>query len=326
MKNVIIILLSIFSMQNLFTQEIKQNILVEHYTNTRCGTCSQKNPILFSLLENYNEVHLAYYPSSPYSACIFSMHNATEADGRTNYYNIFGSTPRVVLNGEVIPATTVILQESKMDSEVPKKTPFKIDIKQEYIHADSVKVTVKISTVSGTNFTNLNLHVMLAEKLIKYDAPNGEEEHPNVFRKALYGLNGKSFSVPSNGSDITFSTNYGFDPDWKIEDLKIIAFIQNNIDKSIKQAQNSTRLGGLTNINSLKDSDIEIFPNPTKDILTFKGLKENTNISLFNILGKKVLNSSLENNTLNMGKLPQGIYFLEFFIDEKRFVQKINKI
>lgn len=329
MKNFIFTLLAIISLQSIFAQEVKQNILVEHYTNTRCSICASKNPALFSLLEDYDDIHLAYYPSKPYNNCIFSLHNASEADGRTRYYDIFGSTPRVVLNGEVIAPSTVILQESRIEAEVPNTTPFIIEATQEYIDADSVSVTIKISTVAMTTFSNLNLQVMLAENLIDYAAPNGEDQHPNVFRKALYGINGKSFTVPANGSDITLETTYSFDPDWKLADLEIIAFIQDNTDKTVKQATVSARLGtygnGPTAINTINHKNINIFPNPTTDILNIVGLSQNSNVAVYNLIGEKVIETTIQNNTLNIQNLQQGIYFLELFEEGKRFIHKINK-
>ena len=257
-------LLILFSIISLFSfGQVSQNILVEHYTNTRCSTCASKNPAFFSLLEDYDEIHLAYYPSSPFSSCIFSMHNKPEADNRTNYYGIFGGTPRVVINGEVVPAGSQLLLASRIDAEVPNMTAFTIEVNQEYENENSVKVNITIKTISSTNLSSLTMQAMIAEKKINYNAPNGETEHFDVFRKSLYGLNGENFTVPANGDSISFKTSYTFDPDWVNDEMEIIVFIQDESDKSIKQATVSKKIGSF-DANAIKDFTdlkINILPN-----------------------------------------------------------------
>ena len=68
---------------------------------------------------------------------------------------------------------------------------------------------------------------------------------------------------------------------------------------------------------SLDDSSIpkfNIYPNPTKNTLNFKvPFTENFKISVFDILGKNVLNATLETDkSLDVSKLESGIYILKF--------------
>ena len=58
---------------------------------------------------------------------------------------------------------------------------------------------------------------------------------------------------------------------------------------------------------------ISIFPNPTKNQLNFKGLSESIEISVYDILGKTILNKTLNvNESLDVSKLQSGIYILKF--------------
>ena len=81
-------------------------MLVEHFTNTYCSVCASKNHGFYANLWRYPQVwHVAYHPSSPYAACPLSMANVPENDARTNYYGVYGGTPRLVIQGAVVTST-----------------------------------------------------------------------------------------------------------------------------------------------------------------------------------------------------------------------------
>ena len=75
--------------------------------------------------------------------------------------------------------------------------------------------------------------------------------------------------------------------------------------------ENETDLLGL-NDNEL--SSIKIYPNPTTNKLYFKSaIVENFKVSVFDILGKKVIEDSLNtNNALDVSQLHTGIYIIRF--------------
>lgn len=88
-------------------QMVAKKVIVEHFTNSRCGVCASKNPSLFTNLTSHPDIlHISYHPSSPYSSCVFSQSNPAENDSRTNFYGIFGGTPRIVIQGDVISSST----------------------------------------------------------------------------------------------------------------------------------------------------------------------------------------------------------------------------
>jgi len=58
---------------------------------------------------------------------------------------------------------------------------------------------------------------------------------------------------------------------------------------------------------------IRVYPNPTKDQLYFKGLSEPFEVSVYDIVGKSILDETLDANTsLDVSKLQSGIYILKF--------------
>ncbi len=61
------------------------------------------------------------------------------------------------------------------------------------------------------------------------------------------------------------------------------------------------------------NNDFKVFPNPSTGRINIQGVDlEKTNIQLFSVVGKSILNYSVEENqTINLSFLPEGIYFLK---------------
>ncbi len=83
--------------------QVPKKVVVEHFTNTKCRICASRNPGFYKNLNSQTGViYLTIHTSSPSAAFVLSQHNAVENDGRTNYYDIYGSTLRLVIQGVVI--------------------------------------------------------------------------------------------------------------------------------------------------------------------------------------------------------------------------------
>ena len=69
---------------------------------------------------------------------------------------------------------------------------------------------------------------------------------------------------------------------------------------------------------------INIYPNPTADILYIKS-NYSLDYDLFNIVGQKMISGSFSegNNEINVKRLSDGVYFLNFFIGNKKYSRKI---
>ncbi|WP_250434444.1 endonuclease [Hanstruepera flava] len=93
---------------------------------------------------------------------------------------------------------------------------------------------------------------------------------------------------------------------------------------------NCTDLGNHTQTLSTIEyslNEIKIYPNPVKDILNIN-LKnpEKTGISIYNILGKQVLNETLmRSGTINTSKLKNGVYVVKIIQGNKSISKKLIK-
>ena len=122
------------SIQLVFSQ-VPKKVVVEHFTNTNCSICASRNPGFYTNLHNQTGIlHLAVHPSSPYPNCLLYQQNGTANDARTNYYGIYGSTPRLVINGNVISGGTNYSSSSIFTPYLGLTSPASIRIIQEKLN------------------------------------------------------------------------------------------------------------------------------------------------------------------------------------------------
>jgi hypothetical protein len=240
MKNVFTSLLLFFAVSMI--AQVPKNVVVEHFTNTLCSVCASRNPGFFTNLNNHpNVIHLAIHPSSPYSNCIFSQHNPTENDARTNYYNIYGSTPRLIVQGTLVPVSTNYGNASIFTSQGGQMSPFTVRIKVDNVNlAGQVMVEVVVKTEATHNYTDLNLFAAIAEDTIFYNAPNGENIHYNVFRKSVFETDGKMIQPAMMvGDSVVFMQSVNYTSVWSMSNLVGISILQEIGNKAVVQAATS---------------------------------------------------------------------------------------
>ena len=81
---------------------------------------------------------------------------------------------------------------------------------------------------------------------------------------------------------------------------------------------NFSLVSSTASVNDFSISNIKLYPNPAKDILTIQttnGIKI-ASVEVFDILGKQIIKSELQNNTLNVSELTQGMYIVKMISEE----------
>ncbi len=76
------------------------------------------------------------------------------------------------------------------------------------------------------------------------------------------------------------------------------------------------------NISEIEENNINIYPNPVDDNLYFNGINFNNNsaISIYNVLGKKILEATINNDKpIDVSNLTSGLYFIKFNTLSKTF-------
>lgn len=322
-----IISLALFSSLESLAQ-VPKKVVVEHFTNTYCSVCASRNPGLKSNIAAQNNVlHLSIHPSAPYSQCYFNRQNKTENDARTQYNAVFGSTPRIVINGVPISASTNYANASIFDAFQSQTSDFSIRITGRFI-GDSVWVETTIKAVSNNTAGNANLFVALANERVNYAAANGEQTHTNVFRKSVFSTSGLSVGLPAMAGDsIVISSTVLRESIWGGADLFALAILNNATSRAVIQTERSANFDLLSSIREIVNSGFTIYPNPVQESIH---LEDNSiaweQYTIYNLQGKLVRSGSvLEAKTISTDGLNQGIYILELVNKNKVGRTKFSK-
>ena len=323
----------LISCQLAFSQ-VPQKAVVEHFTNTNCSVCASRNPGFYTNLNNQaNVLHLAIHPSSPYPNCLLHQQNAVANNGRTNYYGVFGSTPRLVINGNVISASANYSSPAIFTPYLGLTSPASIRIVQEKFATDSIRSTIIIKTESVNTLGALSLFVALAEDTVFYTGGNGEPKHFDVFRKSLTNTIGDAVTLPAAvGDSVVFTFTSLSNPIWNFSRIYTLAILQETTSKNLVQAEAVPASAGVitTGISSsaLQSNGVRIFPSPADKFITIH-LEENKSalVSLTNLEGKLVMQKTISQseNQIDVSLLPKGNYLINIKTDKGEYSQKISK-
>ncbi|HLP53158.1 MAG TPA: Omp28-related outer membrane protein [Chitinophagales bacterium] len=241
LKKIAPLFLFVLSLQ-VFAQSPK-TVLIEHFTNTKCSICASRNPDFYNTLSGYPQViHIAFHPSSPYSSCYFSLQNAAENNERTIFYNVFGSTPRFVLNGKIVPNAVPVINNTTLDTTLNQTVPVEVLATEELVTSDSVKVRVVVRTTGNIAEQQLLLFAGAAQDTVQYSAGNGEQLHRDVFRKALTKAKGDTINVPALNDSAVFFYAYKIQTGWREPNMNTIAWLQTTDTKRVLNADKSHRV------------------------------------------------------------------------------------
>jgi hypothetical protein len=311
-----------------FSQSPK-TVLVEHFTNTKCSICASRNPGFYNVLSGYPQViHIAFHPSAPYSSCYFNQQNVTENDDRTKFYGAYGSTPKFVLNGALLPSTNPAITNTTLDTALNQTSPLEISATEELLGADSVKVRVVVRTTGSIGATQLLLFAGVAQDTIQYSAGNGEQLHHDVFRKALTGAKGDTIPTPALNDSLVLTYNYKIAAGWRGANLNTIAWVQLTDTKQVLNAGKSHRVADVVSgINEAKKvSSFSVYPNPFSNELQFSGYnpEQENQIEVFDVLGNKMFTGILSgaHYTINAIRWSSGIYFVRVNNTTKRIIKE----
>ncbi len=311
----------------------EKKVIIEHFTNTRCGICASRNPGFYANLNNFTDgespsvLHLAIHPSAPYSDCVLHNNNPEENDDRTNFYGIYGGTPRLVIQGEVLPASTNYGNAEIIESQLGETVPFTINTGvDQQLDDENPYGAFEIEVTENNTVGEVSLFVALSEPVVNYDAPNGEDVHYDVFRKQLF-TDQATVTIPANEGGFLYLTDYfEVDEDWNYP-LEVTVILQDPETKEVIQAGRGNLPFILSNKNINELQGVTIAPNPVNNQVNIT-LENNTetNLRLTDLTGRSLQETVFTGSQmLNLTDLAKGIYFINLTNAEGRFVQKIIK-
>ena len=319
-----IILSAILFVSSYAQAQIAQTTVVEHFTNSNCGVCAANNPNIYTTLNTYpNVLHITFHPSSPYASCVFSQQNPSENDARTNYYSIYGSTPRLIVNGSLVSTASL---NTSLSATSSLNTSYQISLTQQFITTDSVFVKVKIKKIAADTFTNAILFVGAFQDTIFQTTGNGESVHHDVFRKSLSAITGDNITLPNTVNDsIEVMYQYHIASTWAANRMNSLAILQSSNKKVINAAQSTNVTLAPSALKDITVSSNAIFPNPCTNILNINDAKNYTSVRLINQLGKVVFSENLiGTKSIDLSNIVKGFYVVEL-IDNNNH-RKVSKL
>lgn len=323
---VIVLLISICS----FAQ-VKRTVVVEHFTNTYCSICASRNPSFKQNVANHPEViSITIHPSRPYRSCELHQHNPTDNDSRTNYYGILGGTPRIVVQGDVVSASTNYGSASIFDAYENNFTPYAVYFRRVIKTRDSLTAKIVITKMAEDSRTSLLLYVPAVEDTLNFAAPNGEEVHYNVLRKSLFN---SSVQAPLMvGDSVEISVRTKMHPDWNVKQISAIAICQDEATKDILQASKSIDSASkedetLSISYSYDNIDFSIYPNPSKGTYTISSAEIKRGMLVIKSLNGSILLKEPFNNqaVIDLSLWNKGMYFLTLESDKNVVTKKLLK-
>lgn len=310
---------------NTWAQNVPKNIILEHFTNTRCSICASRNPALLQNLASRPQVlHLSIHPSSPYANCFLSQRNAVTNDARTNFYGIYGGTPRIVING-VVQSPSVNFGSATLFAPFEQdSTAFTLDLRISREGSDSVSYTIKIVKTAFDTLTNAVLFSGIAQDTVFGNGGNGEQAHQQV----LVAGRQQVVSLPMQiGDSVVLTNRFANRPSWEFSRLLAMAVLQHNASKALIQAAKSNLLEtGLTASSPQwqLQSDIQLYPNPNKGIVK-TNLEAPFRYQLHDLQGAVLQEGLAIEGEIRLGEgLLNGLYLLRLTTtDGAAFAQKL---
>jgi len=330
-RNTLFTLIVSISLVSTGKAQVPNKIIVEQFTNTNCSTCASRNPGFNSNMSSRPEIlRLSVYPSSPYPNCLLHQQNAEANDARTNYYGIYGGTPRLVINGNVLPTSANYGSAAIFDPYQSQTSPASIWITQQKFSSDSIRVVVTLKTEETHSLAGLSMFVALAEDTVFYTGGNNEPQHYNVFRKSLTSATGFPITLPASvGDSVTYSFLSDANAVWNFSRIYAVVILQETATKTLVQAEAlaPTAVDYVTGISDSNGAiDVRVFPNPAINLVTIQlpGILPSI-VNLYTAEGKLVYRNSevLGELKLDLSAFPKAVYLLQVENTQGRFSQKL---
>jgi len=307
----------------------KKYLLIEHFTNSRCGVCASKNPAFYNLIGQAQYApdihHVSIHPVFPYSNCVFYQANTVENTAWTAQYPVQG-TPTIALNGALQNPSTPILTEAKLQTFLGQTSPLSLQVTEAGPN-NARTVQVKARAWDEIPAGNYKIFVAIAEKTINQQTPNGESVHRDVFRKMLTAVAGDPFEVPAPGETKEFNYQFSIPAGWNADEVFVLAFVK---EVDTKQVLNSgTRFDPvLSNTDGPIAQALRLFPNPASTTIWADVDETPQSVEVFSVNGQR-LSASFSNNgntvSIPTESLPRGIYYVKIAGENTVYTGKFVK-
>ncbi len=315
---------TITAFMNVFETTDRQLVILEEFSGTWCAFCPGAALAIEDLYaEGFNVGAITYHRGDDYETDIVAS--------RMDKYGILGF-PTTVFDGEFKIAdgdleNSIIDQYRPVVEELQNvRSPITINFDNP-IYSPSGEfgmVTADITSASMIENPNWQLVAIATE--------SGIEESWQTL-DVLDFVQRSYFETPidlSTGS-AEILINFPTDAILELSNAELIVFVQNLDDNQIINGYNIalSEFSILENTEDVTIQDVAIFPNPTRDIITYETTLENqkSTLQVYNTYGQLVWQESINaaRGKLDCRLLPNGLYTIKITTANKLFKSSFIK-
>lgn len=234
---------------------IEKKVLLEEMTGHKCGNCPEASAVAKNLVESHSgevilvTIHAGALATFTPGASKYSTNFTTPAGNE--YYTTYNSTNAVPFG--MIDRTggdnNFNSWATKIENRLQEAPEAGIRIFNCYNPDSMVLTSVVDIKYLADGSTDDHLSVFLIEDKIvdwqkDYNASGSTPDlenytHHNVFRGAINGIWGQPVSDKSISRDDRFTLSYSYkiDPDFRLENCSVVAFIYNNQTGEVRQTE-----------------------------------------------------------------------------------------
>ena len=214
---------------------VQAQVLIESFANSSCLPCTTTNRHLETFMSNFDENKYAiieYFTNWPNGLDPMFQHNPTDNTVRFTYYNV-RSVPSMYVAGKIVNALDYNNITTAYNNELTNiSQDLSLSLTRQI--TDSIKVKADITEFNTLPSADWRLFIAVIEKEVIFDSPpgsNGLKKFSHVFRKYLSPNDGDVLTFIDSKFVKTYSA--ALSPEWDLNEIQIIAFIQNRDTKAV---------------------------------------------------------------------------------------------
>lgn len=314
-----------FAFDDVRISEREKLVLVEHFTNSSCTDCRTIDSLISNIVNKKSkDVAAIFYHTAFPGTDIMNIDNTFDPSTRA-FFNGISNTPRTVLDGNYYNGNSLLWNEVSIDKRDLEDPKFDIDLDfSDPILNSQLDVSVKLTAID-TVLNPITIQIAIVERLVEFQQPesNGETRFQNVLKKMLPDASGTSIDqdwFPGTTHTIGQSIQTDNINIYDINQIGIIAFIQDNITKEVYQATYGgagTPSVGIKSKYLSAEVDMRLFPNPAENhaIIAFNQiLSDNYNLNITDQTGRLIEQIQIPKGSaealLSLNAYSNGIYFV----------------
>lgn len=338
------------------TQSVPRITLVEEFTSSTCVPCANFNVNFDPTLESLN----TNQPGSNVAAVKYQMDWPSpgndpsfnpEGDARRGYYGVTG-IPSPWLDGAEMQSGSA----AELSGAADKSSFVSMCLE---VTRNGLDVSVTATATPYANFSGTHkLHIAAVEEYYDYAASTTTQDAFHFAqRKMLPGSSGTTVQMnagtpaTASGSHTFVETPSGnptqgsFDLWESMDDVIIVAFVQNNSTKEVLQSiflkvpasgtANICQIAGVNDVDA-NVASFMLYPNPTANNTTMRlelSQNDHGSVQILNMQGAMVysqalgsLSAGVNNITLNTDNLSSGLYFVNVELENGRVVERLSVV